>query len=125
MKKEIKRFFNKVVTFGGVIAVSKTEMGMDYVQVLPDNPSVGQVEAFHGFGYGQLLNNGSFEFIRKKRHRSKAEFRGGYASLKFCADGYDRITIVVPNELRHKLPTILRKDIYKVIAYLIKEGWSK
>ena len=80
MKKEIKKFFNKVVTFGGVIAVSKTEMGMDYIQVLPDNPSVGQVEAFHGFGYGQL---------------------------------------------RHKLPTILRKDIYKVIAYLIKEGWSK
>ena len=51
------------------MAVSKSESGMDYVQVLPDNPRVGLVEPFHGMGYGQMLCNGSFDFIRKKRVR--------------------------------------------------------
>ena len=121
----MKKNLNKTTNINGMMAVTKTETGMDYVQVLPDNPSVGQVEAFHGMGYGQLLNNGTFEFVRKKRQRNAPEFKGGYVSLSFCADGFDRITFTVPNELRHKLPTILRKDSYKVIAYLVKKGWCE
>ena len=53
------------------MGVSKTESGMDYVQVLPDNPRVGLVQPFHGMGYGQMLSNGSFDFVRKKRVRRK------------------------------------------------------
>ena len=124
MKKN-KKTVNKTTTVNGMMAVTKSELEMDYVQFLPDNPSVGQVEAFRGRGLGQLLSNGSFEFMRTKRLRRKPEFQGYYASLSFCADGYDRVTFVVPNELRAKLPTILRKGIYQIILHLIKKGLSK
>ena len=116
---------NKTTTVNGMMAVTKSELEMDYVQFLPDNPSVGQVEAFRGRGLGQLLNNGSFEFTRTKRLRRKPEYQGYYASLSFCADGFDRVTFVVPNELRGKLPTILRKGIYWIILHLIKKGFAK
>ena len=31
----------KTTTLSAQVAISKTESGMDYVQVLPDNPRVG------------------------------------------------------------------------------------
>ena len=45
----------KTTTLSALVAVSKTESGMDYVQVMPDNPRVGLVEPFHGMGYGQSV----------------------------------------------------------------------
>jgi hypothetical protein len=72
-----------------------------------------------------LLSNGSFEFTRTKRLRHKPEFKGDYASLSFGADGNDRVTFVVPNELRAQLPTILRKGICPIIKHLQKKGYSK
>ena len=115
----------KTATLSALVAVSKSENDMDYVQVIPDNPRVGLVQPFSGWGKGQLLNNGSFDFIRKKRMRGKPELQAGYVSLSFCADGFDRVTFTVPSELRAKLPTILRKDILKVINHLIKKGFSR
>ena len=115
----------KTTTLSALVAVSKSENDMDYVQVIPDNPRVGLVEPFSGWGKGQLLNNGSFDFIRKKRMRGKPELQAGYVSLSFCADGFDRVTFTVPSELRAKLPTILRKDSLKVIKHLIKKGFSR
>ena len=116
---------NKTVTVNGMMAVTKTETEMDYVQFLPDNPSIGQTDAFCGRGLGRLLSNGSFEFTRTKRLRHKPEFKGDYASLSFGADGNDRVTFVVPNELRTQLPTILRKGICPIIKHLQKKGFSK
>ena len=116
---------NKTVTVNGMMAVTKTEIEMDYVQFLPDNPSTGQVEAFRGRGLGQLLSNGSCEFVRTKRLRHKPEFKGDYASLSFGGDGFDRVTFVVPNELRAQLPSILRKEMKQIISHLEKKGWSK
>ena len=121
MKKKI----NKTMTLSAQVAVSKSEEGMDYVQVLPDNPRVGLVEPFHGLGYGQLLNNGTFDFIRKKQARSKPELKGGYFSLSFCRDGFDRVTFTVPSEMRADLPSILRKGIVRIINHLIKKGFSR
>jgi hypothetical protein len=115
----------KTTTLSALVAVSKSENDMDYVQVIPDNPRVGLVQPFSGWGKGQLLNNGSFDFIRKKRMRGKPELQAGYVSLSFCADGFDRVTFTVPSELRAKLPTILRKDSLKVINHLIKKGFSR
>ena len=115
----------KTTTLSALVAVSKSENDMDYVQVIPDNPRVGLVEPFSGWGKGQLLNNGSFDFIRKKQMRGKPELQAGYVGLSFCADGFDRVTFTVPSELRAKLPTILRKDILKVINHLIKKGFSR
>ena len=115
----------KTTTLSALVAVSKSENDMDYVQVIPDNPRVGLVQPFSGWGKGQLLNNGSFDFIRKKRMRGKPELQAGYVSLSFCADGFDRVTFTVPSEWRAKLPTILRKDSLKVINHLIKKGFSR
>jgi len=123
MKRNNK--LNKTVTVNGMMAVTKSDMEMDYVQFLPDNPSVGQTGAFFGRGLGRLLSNGSFEFMRTKRLRHKPEYKGSYASLSFGADGNDRVTFVVPNELRAQLPTILRKGINQIINHLQKKGYSK
>ena len=113
---------NKTTTLSALVAVSKTEMGMDYVQVMPDDPRVGLVEPFHGMGYGQMLSNGSFDFTKKKRIRRKPEFKDDFLSLSFCQDGFDRLVFVVPSEMRAELPQVFRKGIKAVIKYLIEKG---
>ena len=129
---------NKTITLNAQVAVSKTETGMDYVQVMPDNPRVGLVEPFHGMGYGQMLNNGTFDFIRKTRTRGKPEFRVDYGSLSFSndgndrviftvpsEDGNDRVIFTVPSELREELPKLLTKGMKEIIKYLQKKGYSR
>ena len=116
---------NKTITLNAQVAVSKTETGMDYVQVMPDNPRVGLVEPFHGMGYGQMLNNGTFDFIRKTRTRGKPEFRVDYGSLSFSNDGNDRVIFTVPSELRDKLPILLNKGMKEITKYLQKKGYSR
>ena len=115
----------KTITLNAQVAVSKTETGMDYVQVMPDNPRVGLVEPFHGMGYGQMLNNGTFDFIRKKRTRGKPEFRVDYGSLSFSNDGNDRVFFTVPSELREMLPMVLEKGMGEIIKHLRKKGYSR
>ena len=90
----------KTTTLSAQVAISKTESGMDYLQVLPDNPRVGMTEAFHGFGYGQMLSNGSFDFVRKVRHRGKPVFKVDFGSLSFCLDGNDRVIFTIPADMR-------------------------
>ena len=114
----------KTTTFSALVAVSKTESGMDYIQVLPDNPSVGMTEAFHGFGYGQMLSNGSFDFVRKVRHRGKPVFKVDFGSLSFCLDGNDRVIFTIPADMRADMSKVLRKGIKEIINYLKKEGYS-
>jgi len=114
----------KTTTFSALVAVSKTESGMDYIQVLPDNPSVGMIEAFHGFGYGQMLSNGSFDFVRKVRHRGKPVFKVDFGSLSFCLDGNDRVIFTIPADMRADMSKVLRKGIKEIINYLKKEGYS-
>ena len=97
---------------------------MDYVQVLPDNPRVGLVKPFHGWGYGQLLSNGVFDFIRKVRKRGKPELKVEYGSLSFSSDGNDRVIFTVPAEMRGELPKVLRKGLKKMINHLKEKGYS-
>ena len=47
-KSMMKQEAVKTVTLNAQVAVSKTETGTNFVQVLPDNPRVGLVEAFRG-----------------------------------------------------------------------------
>ena len=115
---------NKTVTLSAQVAVSKTESGMDYVQVLPDNPRVGLVVPFHGMGYGQMLNNGSFDFVRRHKVRRKPELKVDYGGLSFCADGFDRVTFVVPSEMRSELPKLLEKGMKKIVKYLKDKKYS-
>ena len=125
MKKNNNNKAIKTTTLNALVAVSKTESGMDYVQVLPDDPRVGLVGPFHGMGYGQMLNNGTFDFIRKKRNRGKPELKVDYGSLSFCSDGNDRVVFTVPAEMRVDLPEILWEGIKQVNTYLMKKGLSR
>ena len=114
----------KTTTLSAQVAVSKSESGMDYVQVLPDNPRVGLVAPFHGMGYGQMLSNGSFDFVRKHRVRRKPELKVDYGGLSFGADGFDRVTFVVPSEMRSELPQVLEKGTKKIVKYLKDKKYS-
>ncbi len=101
MKKSLKKQEAvKTVTLNAQVAISKTETGMNYVQVLPDNPIVGQVEAFRGLGYGQMLSTGTFEFTRHKRVRSQAVtlLKLPHSKVSQCKDGTHRFTFIVKDE---------------------------
>ena len=124
MKKNSNNNIIKTTTLSAQVAVSKTESGMDYVQVLPDNPRVGIVKPFSGWGKAQLLCNGVFDFIRKVRHRGKPELKVDYGSLSFSPDGNDRVVFTVPADMRADLPKVLRKGIKEIINYLKEEGYS-
>ena len=117
---------NRTVTISGMMAVSKNQCGQEYVQFLPDEPQAGLVPPFAGAGYGQMLSNGSMDFVkRKSRPRKKPVFKADYASLSFGGNDQDYVYIKVPSYMRADLPKLLRKDICKIAAYLKKEGWSK
>lgn len=79
------------------MTVCKMETGMDHVQVLPDNPCVGQVEAFRGLGYGQMLSTGTFEFTKHRIVRSQAvqELKLPHSSVSRCKDATHRFTFIV------------------------------
>ena len=121
MKKKV----NNTVTINGMMAVTKSESGLDYVQVLPDNPSVGLVKPFSAIGRGQLLSNGTFDFIRKKRRRNKPELRLKFSTLSYGPDGWDRFLVMTPTEMRDELPAILAEDSADAVKYLreqLKKG---
>ena len=101
MKKSLKKQEAvKTVTLNAQVAVSKTENGTNYVQVMPDNPIVGQVEAFRGLGYGQMLSTGMFEFTRHKVARSQAVtlLKLPHSKVSQCKDGTHRFTFIVKDE---------------------------
>ena len=118
----MKKIKQTLVTLTAEVAVTETESGMDYVQVMPDNPRIGLVKPFCGWGRGQMLSNGSFDFIHHPRRRKKPEFKEGHISLSFGDDGLDRVIFVLPNGQRDELSTLLPKEIRKVVAYLKKRG---
>ena len=117
---------NKTISINGQLIISKTETGQEYVQFLPNNPVVGQVEPFRRLAHLQLLSNGVFDSLTKRRkRRGHPIFRASWASLSFAGDGYDYIIFKVPSAMRYMLHKILRSDINKIANYLVKEGWSK
>ena len=124
-KNSIKNKSVKTTTLQAEVAISKTEAGLDYVQVLPDNPSVGLVTPFRGLGYGQLLNNGVFDFIRKIRKRNKPVLKLKYSSLSYSPDGYDRYILTLPNDMRDELHDILTNEAIQVIKFMRKKKGAK
>ncbi len=117
---------NKTISINGQLIISKTETGQEYVQFLPNNPAVGQVEPFRGMAHAQLLSNGIFDSLTKKRRRrGRPIYKATWASLSFAGDGYDYVVFKVPSAMRYMLHKILRNDINKIIKYLVKEGFCK
>ena len=109
---------NRTVTLSALVAVSKSESGMDYVQVIPDDPRVGLVTPFHGTGYGQMLSNGSFDFIRRRRIRRKPVLKLPHSSVSYGQDGYDRFVFVLPSEQRREFGCLLRDEAAKAGFYV-------
>ena len=123
MKKSLKKKEAvKTVTLNAQVAVSKTENGTNYVQVMPDNPIVGQVEAFRGLGYGQMLSTGTFEFTRHKRVRSQAVtlLKLPHSKVSQCKDGTHRFTFIVKDEELEKFCLWLALESVKASAFMRK-----
>ena len=91
----MKRNVVKTTTLTAQMTVCKMETGMDHVQVLPDNPCVGQVEAFRGLGYGQMLSTGSFTKHRIVRSQAVQELKLPHSSVSRCKDATHRFTFIV------------------------------
>ena len=118
----------KTTTFNAQVAVSKTESGMDYLQVLesgmdylqvlPDNPRVGIAKPFCGWGKAQLLSNGVFDFIRKVRSRVKPILKLLHSSLSYGRDGFDRYVFVLPSDQRDEFAKLLARDVAKLMKFL-------
>ena len=118
MKKNSNNNIIKTTTLSAQVAISKTESGMDYVQVLPDNPRVGIVKPFSGWGKAQLLSNGVFDFIRKVRIRTKPILKLLHSSLSYGRDGYDRYVFVLPSGQRDEFAKLLARDVAKLMKFL-------
>ena len=118
MKKEAV----KTVTLNAQVAVSKTETGTNYVQVLPDNPTVGQVEAFRGLGYGQMLSTGAFEFTRHKIIRSQAVTlrKMPHSSVSRCKDRTHRFTFIVKEEELEGFCRWLEQESQEAVVFMRK-----
>lgn len=108
----------KTTTLSAQMAISKTETGMDLVQVLPDNPCVGQVKPFSGKGHGQLMNDGTFEFTHKPRKRGKPVLKLLHSSISYGKDGNDRYILVVPNGQRDEFAKILKEESALAVKFM-------
>ena len=115
---------NKTTTLNAQVAISKTESGMDLVQVMPDNPCEGLVKPFSGCGHGQLQSNGSFDFVRKRRIRRKPVLKQLHSSLSYGQDGIDRYVFYLPAEQRQEFWRLLSKEA-SVAAVFMKELHKK
>lgn len=113
----------KTVVLQAEVAVTEMENGMRYVQVLPDDPRVGMVTPFVGNGRGQMLSNGTFDFVQRKRLRRKPDFKGKHITLSFGQDGTDRVIFTLPNGQRDELRTLLMEDVLRLTSYLEEQGW--
>lgn len=114
-----------MVTLQAEVAVTKMEDGLHYLQVLPDNPRVGIVVPFVANGRGQMLSNGTFDFVQTKRHRCKPEFKGPHISLSYGQDGYDRCVFVLPSDQREEFAKIFQKESAMVLAYMSEHFYHK
>ena len=113
MKKE-----NKTLTLTAQMTISKTESGMDLVQVLPDNPCEGLVKPFSGAGKAQLQGNATFDFVRKRRIRRKPELKLLHSTLSYGQDGIDRYTFYLPSEQRDEFARLLTEEAEMAVIYM-------
>ena len=109
---------NKTITLNAQMVISRSENGVDLVQVLPDNPCEGLVKPFSGMGQAQ------FDFVRKRRIRRKPQMKLLHSTLSFGRDGIDRYTFYLPSEQREEFAKLLNKEAAAVVAYM-KERYKK
>ena len=104
------------------MVISKTESGMDLVQVLPDNPCDGLVKPFSGTGHAPLQGNATFDFVRKRSIRRKPELKQLHSSLTFGPDGVDRYIFYLPASQRDEFAKLLHKEAVTAEIFMKKRG---
>ena len=109
---------NKTITLNAQMVISRSENGVDLVQVLPDNPCEGLVKPFSGAGHAQLQGTAQFDFVRKRRIRGKAELKQPHSTLSYGRDGIDRYTFYLPSGQRDEFSKWLKKEAAVVVAYM-------
>lgn len=122
MIKKANKKVVKTTTLSATMAVSKGETGLDLVQVLPDNPCIGQVDSFRGLGYGQMLSTGSFEFVRHQIPHSKAEMllRLPHCTTSKCKDRTHRLTFIVKDNELENFCRYLLEEVPQVVTFMDK-----
>ncbi len=116
---------NKTITLNAQMTISKTESGMDLIQVVPDNPRNGLVTPFSGKGHAQLQSNASFDFVRRKRIRCKPELKLLHSSISFGRDGFARFTFVLPMEELAKFSKYLSRESRQAADHMVKKGYCR
>ena len=109
---------NKTTTLSAQMVISRSENGVDLVQVLPDNPCEGLVKPFSGAGHAQLQGTAQFDFVRKRRIRRKPELKQPHSTLSYGRDGIDRYTFYLPSGQRDEFSKWLKKEAAVVVAYM-------
>ena len=109
---------NKTITLNAQMVISRSENGVDLVQVLPDNPCEGLVKPFSGAGHAQLQGTAQFDFVRKRRIRRKPELKQPHSTLSYGRDGIDRYTFYLPSGQRNEFSKWLKKEAAVVVAYM-------
>jgi len=109
---------NKTITLNAQMVISRSENGLDLVQVLPDNPCDGQVKPFSGSGHAQLQGNAQFDFVRKRRIRRKPELKQPHSTLSYGRDGIDRYVFYLPSEQREEFGEWLKKEAAVAVTYM-------
>ena len=109
---------NQTISLNAQMVISKTESGLDVIQVLPDDPSDGLVKPFSGAGHAQLQGNAQFDFVRKRRIRGKAELKQPHSTLSYGRDGIDRYIFYLPSGQRDEFAELLMKEAAVAVAYM-------
>ena len=104
------------------MVISKTESGMDLVQVLPDNPREGMVKPFNGTGHAQLQGNATFDFVRKRRIRRKPELKQLHSTLSYGQDGIDRYIFYLPSAQRDEFAKLLKEEANVAARFMRSKG---
>lgn len=109
---------NKTITLNTQMVISRSENGVDLIQVLPDDPREGLVKPFSGMGQAQLQGTAQFDFVRKRRIRGKAELKQPHSTLSYGRDGIDRYVFYLPSEQRDEFCEWLKKEAAVAVAFM-------
>jgi len=117
--KKMKKNLNKTIQISGFLAVTQNECGQNYVQFLPDNPRMGLVTPFVGASRAQMLSNGTFDCLKKRRKpRRKPALKLAHSSLSFGDDNMTRYIFIIPDGEIDQLPRLLRKEATQASKFI-------
>ena len=113
------------MTLNAQMVISRSENGVDHIQVLPEDPCEGQVKPFSGNGHAQLQGNATFDFIRKRRVRRKPVLKLLHSTVSFGLDGVDRYVFYLPSEQRDEFAQLLKEESKQAVLFMKDKGGNR